>query len=62
MAGAPLLEGKDRIPNITPHTSGLVHWSISDLVEYFDSGFTPDFDSASGMTVDVIENTTKLSF
>lgn len=61
MAGAPLPEGKGRVPNITPHADGLEHWSLGDLVEYFDSGFTPDFDSASGAMVDVIENTTHFS-
>ena len=61
MAGAPLPEGKGRVPNITPHADGLARWSVGDLVEYFDSGFTPDFDSASGVMVDVIENTSHLS-
>lgn len=61
MAGAPLPEGKGRVPNITPHADGLARWSHGDLVEYFDSGFTPDFDSASGVMVDVIENTSQLS-
>lgn len=61
MAGAPLPIGKGRVPNITPHTDGLARWSARDLVEYFDSGFTPEFDSASGVMVDVIENTSHLS-
>lgn len=61
MAGAPLPKSKGRVPNITPHADGLARWSVGDLVEYFDSGFTPDFDSASGVMVDVIENTSHLS-
>lgn len=61
MSGAPLPEGKGRVPNITPHTDGLAHWSIGDFTEYLESGFTPDFDSASGVMVDVIENTAQLS-
>ena len=61
MSGAPLPEGKGRVPNITPHTDGLAHWSIGDFTEYLESGFTPDFDSASGVMVDVIENTAHLS-
>ena len=61
MSGAPLPEGKGRVPNITPHTDGLAHWSIGDFTEYLESGFTPDFDSASGVMVDVIENTAHLN-
>lgn len=61
MAGAPLPEGKGRVPNITPHADGIGRWSVSDMVEYFESGFKPDFDSASGVMVDVIDNTAKLS-
>ncbi|OUS04507.1 diacylglycerol kinase [Rhodobacterales bacterium 52_120_T64] len=61
MSGAPLSEGEGRVPNITPHADGLAHWSIDDLTEYLESGFTPDFDSASGVMVDVIENTSQLS-
>ena len=61
MSGAPLPEGKGRVPNITPHADGLAYWSIGDFTEYLESGFTPDFDSASGVMVDVIENTAYLS-
>lgn len=61
MSGAPLPEGKGRVPNITPHADGLGHWSIGDFTEYLESGFTPEFDSASGLMVDVIENTEHLS-
>jgi|LGOV01.1.fsa_nt_gb mono/diheme cytochrome c family protein len=61
MSGAPLPEGKGRVPNITPHADGLAHWSLGDFTEYLENGFTPDFDSASGVMVDVIENTAQLS-
>lgn len=61
MSGAPLPEGKGRVPNITPHPDGLARWSIGDITEYLESGFTPDYDSASGAMVDVIENTSQLS-
>ncbi len=61
MSGAPLPEGDGRVPNITPHADGLAHWGVGDFTEYLESGFTPDFDSASGVMVDVIENTSHLS-
>ncbi|MGE4612312.1 MAG: cytochrome c [Paracoccaceae bacterium] len=61
MAGAPLPKGDGRVPNITPHTDGLAQWSVADITGYLTSGFTPDFDSVSGLMVDVVENTAHLS-
>ena len=57
LGGAPNPSGKGRIPNITP---GTLQWSQEDLVNYFKSGFTPDFDTAGGEMVDVVENLSKL--
>jgi len=56
MAGAPNPEGKGRIPNITPHANGIASWSIDDLVFYFETGFTPEYDTAGSTMVGVIEN------
>ena len=53
MAGAPNPSGKGTIPNITP---AALDWSEGDLVEYFTSGFTPEYDSAGGEMAEVIEN------
>ncbi|WP_299498772.1 cytochrome c [uncultured Roseobacter sp.] len=53
LAGAPNPSGKGRIPNITPSD---LDWSEADLVAYFTSGFTPDYDSAGGEMAEVIEN------
>lgn len=61
MAGAPNPEGKGRIPNITPHESGIGSWSVGDIEEYLNSGFTPEFDVAGGQMTDVVENTGKLT-
>lgn len=57
MAGAPNPSGRGRIPNITP---AALDWSEGDLVEYFTSGFTPDYDSAGGTMADVVENLSRL--
>lgn len=57
MGGAPNPVGRGRIPNITP---GKLTWSEADIAEYLKSGFTPDFDTAGGHMVAVIENTSKL--
>ena len=57
LAGAPIPAGKGSFPNITP---AKLDWSEADLVEYFTSGFTPEFDSAGGQMVEVIENLARL--
>ncbi|MEL7115919.1 MAG: cytochrome c [Pseudomonadota bacterium] len=58
LGGAANPSGPGRIPNITP---AVLDWSKRDIVEYLTSGFTPEFDTAGGTMVDVIENTAKLS-
>jgi len=57
MAGAPNPSGKGTIPNITP---GALDWSEADLVEYFTSGFTPEFDTVGGTMAEVVENLSQL--
>ncbi|MDO9638628.1 MAG: cytochrome c [Pseudotabrizicola sp.] len=53
MAGAPNPSGRGTIPNITP---AKLDWSEGEIVQYLTSGFTPDYDSAGGHMVAVIEN------
>ena len=57
LSGAPNPSGKGRIPDITPETLG---WSKADLVEYFTSGFTPEYDSAGGSMAPVVNNLAQL--
>jgi mono/diheme cytochrome c family protein len=58
MAGAPNPSGKGRIPGLTP---GQLEWSEADIAFYLKTGFTPDFDTASGEMVEVILNMAKLA-
>ncbi|MFN3262534.1 MAG: c-type cytochrome [Pikeienuella sp.] len=60
LAGGPNPDGKGRIPNLTPHETGLT-WSAADIAEYLRSGFTPDYDVAGGSMADVVKNTAALS-
>ena len=53
LAGAPNPSGKGTIPNITP---AVLEWSNAEIAEYLDSGFTPEFDTAGGHMVEVVEN------
>ena len=57
MAGAPNLSGSGLVPNITP---AVLDWTEADLIEYFISGFTPEYDTAGGKMADVIHNLSKL--
>ena len=57
MAGAPNPSGQGNIPNITP---ARLDWSAADLVAYFTSGFTPDYDTAGGSMAAVVESLSQL--
>lgn len=57
LGGAPNPSGKGRIPDLRPAS---LKWSESDIAEYLASGFTPEFDTAGGEMVEVIENTSQL--
>ena len=61
LRGAPNPDGRGRIPALAGPDAKIADWSDLDLAEYLRSGFTPDYDSAGGTMVDVIENTAKLS-
>ena len=57
LAGAPNPSGRGTIPNITP---AKLDWDVTDIVAYFTTGLTPEFDSAGGEMAEVIENLSQL--
>ncbi|EPX79106.1 c-type cytochrome [Litoreibacter arenae] len=57
LGGAPNPNGKGRIPNITP---AKLDWSERDLMAYFTTGLTPDYDSAGGHMASVVQNLARL--
>lgn len=57
MAGAPNPSGDGKIPGLTP---AQLDWSATDIAFYLETGFTPDFDSAGGHMVAVVNNFAKL--
>ncbi|MFT5639460.1 MAG: mono/diheme cytochrome c family protein [Paracoccaceae bacterium] len=57
LTGAPNPSGKGTIPNISAAHLG---WTADEIVEYLTSGFTPEFDSAGGEMVSVIQNISQL--
>jgi mono/diheme cytochrome c family protein len=57
LSGAANPSGEGRIPDITPSR---LRWSDNELVGYFRTGFTPDFDSAGGHMAEVVRNLSQL--
>jgi len=57
LSGAPNPSGRGTIPNITP---AKLEWDKVDIVAYFTTGLTPEFDSAGGEMAEVIENLSQL--
>lgn len=60
LAGGPNPEGQGSIPNITSGSKDIGSWSEGDIVNYLETGFTPEFDSAGGSMVDVQRNMARL--
>lgn len=56
LAGAPNPDGEGRIPNITGGEGGIGNWSPGEIAYYFETGFTPDFDSVGGSMAAVQRN------
>ena len=56
LAGAPNPDGEGRTPNVTPGAGGIGNWSEGALAYYFETGFTPEFDSVGGSMAAVQRN------
>ncbi len=61
LAGATAAEGKGVVPNITGGEGGIGSWSEADIVNFLETGFTPDFDSVGGAMAAVQRNMAMLS-
>ncbi len=60
LAGAAALDGKGRVPNITPG-GGMAKWTAAEIADYLKTGFTPDYDSVGGAMVEVQKNMARLT-
>jgi mono/diheme cytochrome c family protein len=61
-SGGPAPEGDGTIPNITPDPeTGIGSWSDAEIVEAFETGFKPDFDTFGGSMVAVQQNLAMLT-
>jgi mono/diheme cytochrome c family protein len=59
LAGSIAAEGEGSIPNITPE-GATADWSEADFANYFETGFTPDFDVVGGSMAEVQKNLAQL--
>jgi mono/diheme cytochrome c family protein len=55
LAGAPTPDGRARVPAIAG-----ISWSDAELMTYFTTGFTPEFDSVGGHMAHVVDNLARL--
>lgn len=58
-AGAPALDGRGWVPNITQY--GLKDWSENDIAYLLETGQTPDGDSVGSTMTELVRNTSQLS-
>lgn len=61
LAGAPAAEGGGFVENITAGEGGIGSWSEADIVNFLETGFTPEFDSPGGAMAEVQKNMAELT-
>jgi mono/diheme cytochrome c family protein len=59
-AGGPDPEGRDVVPNITPHPTGIGGWTVDEVAQVLKTGETPNFVSVSGLMRQVVRETAHL--
>ena len=60
-AGGATPDGQRWVPNITRHADGLESWTVKDMADFLQSGFTPDGRPVDPEMAAVIANTAKLT-
>ena len=58
MEGARNPSGVGKIPGITPK---ILNWTVDEIADYLETGFTPEFDMVGGHMASIIENLAQLS-
>jgi mono/diheme cytochrome c family protein len=59
-AGGPDPEGRDWVPNITPHPTGIGGWTLEEVAQTLKTGETPNFVKVTGPMVSVVRHTAQL--
>ncbi|HEX2136780.1 MAG TPA: cytochrome c [Microvirga sp.] len=61
-AGGPDPEGRrTRVPNITPHPTGIAGWTVAEVARLLQTGETPNYVAVSGPMRLVVRHTAQLS-
>jgi mono/diheme cytochrome c family protein len=60
-SGGPAPEGKDTVPNITPHRDGIGGWSAAEIATALETGLLPEFETFGGAMIPVQENMAQLT-
>ncbi len=60
LEGAKKSETFSGAPDLVSALSNISTWSVEEIHYYLKSGFTPDYDSAGGSMVKVIDNLSKV--
>jgi mono/diheme cytochrome c family protein len=55
LAGTAAGPAGERVPNITPHASGVAEWSVDDMTNLLALGMLPNFDNVQGLMAEVID-------
>lgn len=55
LAGTFRGPGGARVPNITPHATGIAHWDEADIVSLLSLGMLPTFDNVQGLMAEVVD-------
>ncbi|MBB4124712.1 mono/diheme cytochrome c family protein [Martelella radicis] len=61
LAGGPNPDGEGMIPDITPGSKAIGDWTASQIADYLETGFTPDYDTVGGSMVEVQQNVSHLT-
>lgn len=59
LAGNPQGPEGGKVPNLTPHETGLGNWSVDDITFMLDMGMLPDGDFVGGAMGSVIDDNTR---
>jgi mono/diheme cytochrome c family protein len=55
MAGTAEGPGGEKVPNITPHATGIADWDAGDVASVLETGMLPNFDNVQGSMAEVVD-------
>jgi mono/diheme cytochrome c family protein len=55
MAGTSEGPGGEKVPNITPHATGIADWDADDVASVLETGMLPNYDNVQGSMAEVVD-------